>query len=150
MNLYENIKKEIINNMKEKRLSPEKSEYYNNIIAVFKSVKSRGELMAKEQKTEISDEIMLKALNKEVKELQQTITSTPETSELHKASVSQYNAIMPYVPEKISGERLKQGIAEILVQNTFENFGQAMKNVTQVYKNTAEPKEIAQILKELL
>ena len=150
MNLYENIKKEIINNMKEKHLSPEKSENYNNIIAVLMSVKSRGELMAKEQKTEINDEIMLKALNKEVKELQQTITSTPETSELHKASVSQYNAIIPYVPEKISGERLKHGIAEILVQNTFENFGQAMKHVTQVYKDTAEPKEMAQILKELL
>ncbi|MGN0005022.1 MAG: GatB/YqeY domain-containing protein [Candidatus Gastranaerophilaceae bacterium] len=150
MSLYENIKIEIINGMKEKRLYPEKSAYYNDIIAVFKSVKSRGELIAKEQKTEIGDEVMLKALTKEVKELQQTIASTPESSELHQTSVAQYNAIKPYLPEKISGERLKQGIEEILVQNTFENFGQAMKYVTQVYKNTAEPKEIAQILKELL
>lgn len=150
MSLYENIKTEIVNGMKEKRLYPEKSASYNNIIAVFKSVKSRGELIAKEEKTEISDEIMLKALNKEVKELQQTIDSTPEVSELHQTSVAQYNAIKPYLPEKISGERLKQEIEEILVQNAFENFGQAMKYVTQVYKNTAEPKEIAQILKELL
>ena len=150
MHLYEDIKAEIIGNLKEKRLHPEEVDYYNAIISVFKSVKAKGELIAKERKVNVDNDIMFESIKKEIKELEQTINTTPENSKLHKTAMLQYNAIKKYAPTMISGERLKQGIEEILAQYNFDNFGQAMKFVMNEYKHNAEPKDIVQILKTLM
>ena len=149
MHLYEDIKAEIIGNMKEKRNNPEKAEYYNVIIAAFKSIKAKGEAIAKERKVEVNTDIMFEALLKEQKELKQTLDTTPDSSPLHATAAIQLEAINRYAPRKLSYEKLYTEIEDIVKTQHFKNFGEAMKYCREYFKFTADGKDISTILKDL-
>ena len=97
--LYETIIFNIKEAMKEKNTT---------LKDVLKQVQTKAQATAKENKVEITDEIVLEAINKEIKQLNQTLDSVkskPE-SELFKSTMEKINILKAYLPEQLSEEEI--------------------------------------------
>lgn len=101
--LYETIMSNIKDAMKEK----------NTILKdVLKQVQTKAQATAKESKTEITDEIVIDAINKELKQLNQTldaVKSKPE-SELFKSTMEKITILKEYLPEQMSEDEIANEI----------------------------------------
>lgn len=149
MALLNEFNEKIKQYMKKKK-DTEHLEYCNMYIAVFKSVKAKASAIAKEDKSEITDEIMLKAIRKECKELKQTLENVPQDCSLWREVNSQYQAINPYLPKEVSdSEVLNKVKGIVMTMPTCSNFGLYMKVCIKQLKDI-EPCRIAKALKELL
>lgn len=150
MHLYKDINDEIISWMKAKRDPASDPAVCETLINVFKSVKAKGESIAKDRKiSEVTTDIMFEAILKEMKELKQTLSTVPEDSPLHLNASLQYKALDKYAPRKLSIERLTSEIKSDLESMTFVNFGEAMKYFREKFKFTSDGQTISNLLKDL-
>jgi uncharacterized protein YqeY len=152
MNLLEEFDKKIKEGMKVKAVCalPEDAKEITSFINTYKSVKNKAILITKEEKTEVTNEIMLKAIRKEIKELKQTLSTVPENSPLYKEALLQINTLSIYLPKEPSNEEVTRWVKAIIM--TLPNgtpFGLKMKECVKQLKGKVEPAKISEILKQL-
>lgn len=141
MTLIEQINNEIKNALREK----------DNVRKnVFKSIKASAASIAKENKIEITDEIVIKAIKKEIKMLDQTISTVEVGSPLYWDSITQKNLITDYLPKELTDEELTiivRGILMALPRGS--NFGMKMKACIQEIGSKADNKRIKQTIEKV-
>ena len=155
MSIINEIKQEIKMAMKEKntikkdvlKLILGKSEE----LAKEKIIKEKGDL----SNIEISDEVVITALNKELKQLTQTKTILEENnkidSSLYKETILKLEIVKSYLPKQMTEEELTQKIEEIINSiGDKNNRGLIMKTVIQELKGKADGKLINQKVQEIL
>lgn len=155
MSIINEIKQEIKMAMKEKntikkdvlKLILGKSEE----LAKEKIIKEKGDL----SNIEISDEVVITALNKELKQLTQTKTILEENnkidSSLYKETILKLEIVKSYLPKQMTEEELTQKIKEIINSiGDKNNRGLIMKTVMQELKGKADGKLINQKVQEIL
>lgn len=122
---------------------------------VLKMVLNKARAIAKEKKTEdISNEIIIEATKKELKQLKQTINSLSgkEDSSLYKESVKKINILeAEYIPKQMTEDELRTSLEKFIKDNNLRNEGKsAMKTIMPVYKDLADGKMVNKIVSELL
>ena len=119
--LYETITSNIKDAMREKN---------STLKDVLKQVQAKAQATAKENKTEITDEIVINSINKELKQLNQTleaVKSKPE-SDLFKSTMEKITILKRYLPEQLSEDEIAKEIRRI----KFENEGIAPGKLTGI------------------
>ena len=138
--LYCDIKADIMDAMRNKDYA--KRDCLKNVMGKAKmTVKdSRIDLGSEE----IPDDIMLDALNKEVKQLNQTIDALKDhkDTELYKLSVVQIDLLNKYLPKQMTKEEIEKEVIDILSNGEYNSFGQAMKACMAELKGKADSKLI--------
>lgn len=134
--IYENVQAAIKDAMKSK--DTDKRD-------VLKMALSKAQAVAKESKSDMSDEIMLDGIRKELKQLNQTKDSleSRKESDLYKSTMYKIEVLGGYLPTMMSGEELAEKITGILSAAGATNKGQCMKLVMAELKGKADNKEIA-------
>lgn len=107
---------------------------------VLKMVSSKAQLDAKEKKKEMSDEIVVTALKRELKQLIQTKESLKgyEESDLYQSTVNKISIVSNYLPAEMSEEEINQEVRRILSSGNYPNFGLKMKAVMTELKGKAD------------
>lgn len=107
---------------------------------VLKMVSSKAQLDAKEKKKEMSDEIVVTALKRELKQLIQTKESLKgyEESDLYQSTVNKISIVSNYLPAEMSEEEINQEVRRILSSGNYPNFGLKMKAVMAELKGKAD------------
>lgn len=118
----------------------------------LKSVINRATLDAKEKKVEITDEIVISAITKEIKELNQTIDILTEKnatdSDLYKRSTAQKEFLSAYLPEALSEDEIRAEIAKVIENTEDKRF--IMKNVMTALKGKADGALINKLAREMM
>lgn len=141
--LYETIIFNIKEAMKEKNTT---------LKDVLKQVQTKAQATAKENKVEITDEIVLEAINKEIKQLNQTLDSVkskPE-SELFKSTMEKITILKAYLPEQLSEEEIEKEIRGILSENEGVNKGKSTGIVMKTLKGKADNVTIKKVLDRII
>lgn len=153
--LYTQIKEEIKTAMKNKD-SDRKD--------VLKMVVDKAKAIVKEKNPtgtaeDISDDIVLQAIQKEVKQLNQTKESLKgkEDTELYVSTATKIDVLSQYLPDQMTEEEVEEFIESELIRLTNVNVaispkikGMVMKNIMPELKGKADSKMIAQIVDKLL
>ena len=140
--LYETIMSNIKDAMKEKNTT---------LKDVLKQVKSKVQATAKENKTEITDEIVIDAINRELKQLNQTldaIKSKPE-SELFKSTMEKITILKAYLPEQMSEDDIAIEIQKIISENSGIPVGKLTGIVMKTLKGKADNKTIKKVFDKI-
>lgn len=137
--LYETIMSNIKDAMKTK----------NTILKdVLKQVQTKAQATAKEQRVEITDEIVIGAINKELKQLNQTLDSVkskPE-SDLFKSTMEKITILKAYLPEQLSEEEIEKEIRKIMFMNEGTPVGKLTGIVMKTLKGKADNVTIKKVL----
>lgn len=117
---------------------------------VLRSVKSRANLLAKENHCEINDELLVKALQKELKELSQALEGFKNNTDnnVYKDYTYRVSVLKEYMPSMMSEDEVREEVKRIL--NSLDNvpFGKKMQAVMGELKGKADGKLIQKIVKE--
>lgn len=103
----------------------------------------------------INDDVMITAIRKELKELQQTSDSIPETKDEHLLSIKadtllKIGILENYLPRQLSADEIKTIILSIVDLEQKPNKGSIMKQIMPVLKGQADGKVISSVVDELL
>ena len=114
---------------------------------VLKMVLNKANAIAKDKKIdEPSNEMVLDAIKKESKQLQDTIDilvkNKKEDSDLYKESVTKMDILKSYLPKQLSEEELTKEIKDFIEKNNIDtsNRGLVMKSVMPEFKSKADGK----------
>lgn len=141
--LYETIMSNIKDAMKEKNTT---------LKDVLKQVQTKAQATAKESKTEITDEIVIDAINKELKQLNQTldaVKSKPE-SELFKSTMEKITILKAYLPEQLSEDEIAKEIRKIIFNNEGIPSGKLTGIVMKTLKGKADNLTIKKVLDTII
>ena len=119
---------------------------------VLKQVQSKAQADAKEKKVEISDEIVLNAITKELKQLNQTkdaISSKP-SSDLYKSTDEKILILQGYLPEQLSEEDCLHEVEKLLSSVQDLPKGKCIGFVMKELNGKADKKLIKQCIDTLL
>ena len=112
---------------------------------VLKMVLNKANAIAKDKKIdEPSNEMVLDAIKKESKQLQDTIDilvkNKKEDSDLYKESVTKMDILKSYLPKQLSEEELTKEIKDFIEKNNIDtsNRGLVMKSVMPEFKSKAD------------
>lgn len=116
---------------------------------VLRSIKSRANLMAKEGHTEINDDLIIKAVQKEMKEMTQALTSFKDNTDndVYKSYKYRLSLIEKYLPSMMSEEEVVEAVKNILSNLEDASFGEKMKAVMSELKGKADGKLIQKAVK---
>lgn len=119
---------------------------------VLKMAVTKAQAVAKENKCEVTEEIMLDGIKKELKQLNQTKDSLKgkEDSDLYKSTIYKIEILNKYLPEMLSEKDVAIRVVMILEEVNPKNKGEAMKAVMQKLKGKADNKVIAKCVDEYL
>lgn len=141
--LYETIMSNIKDAMKEKNTT---------LKDVLKQVQTKAQATAKESKTEITDEIVIDAINKELKQLNQTldaVKSKPE-SDLFKSTMEKITILKAYLPEQLSEDEIAKEIRKIMFNNEGIPSGKLTGIVMKTLKGKADNLTIKKVLDTII
>lgn len=141
--LYETIMSNIKDSMKEKNTT---------LKDVLKQVQTKAQATAKENKTEITDEIVIDAINKELKQLNQTldaVKSKPE-SDLFKSTMEKITILKAYLPEQLSEDEIEKEIRKIIFNNEGIPSGKLTGIVMKTLKGKADNLTIKKVLDTII
>ena len=119
---------------------------------VLKQVQSKAQLEVKEKKIEMSDEIVLNAIEKELKQLNQTkdsIASKPD-SDLYKSTVEKIKILQGYLPEQLSEDECLYEVGKILNRTADMPKGKRIGLIMKELKGKANNKLIKECIDALL
>ncbi len=137
--LYETITSNIKDAMREKN---------STLKDVLKQVQAKAQATAKENKTEITDEIVINSINKELKQLNQTleaVKSKPE-SDLFKSTMEKITILKGYLPEQLSEDEIAKEIRRIIFENEGTPSGKLTGIVMKQLKGKADNVTIKKVL----
>lgn len=117
---------------------------------VLRSIKSRANLMAKERHSEINDDLIVKAIQKEHKELEQSIISLKGNTENKAYQDSKYRLelLEEYKPKLMSEDEVRTEVKRILSELGDVSFGEKMRAVMSELKGKADGKLLQSVVKE--
>lgn len=119
---------------------------------VLKQVQTKAQAEAKEKKVDLTDEIILNAISKELKQLNQTkdaVSSKPD-SDLYKSTVEKIKILQGYLPEQLSEDECLAEVGKLL--NSTEDLpkGKRIGLIMKELKGKADNKLIKQCIDALL
>ena len=125
--IYDNIKIELKEAMKSG--DSVKRDCLRGVIGKAKLTMKESHMLT--DSDEISDDIMLSAINKEVKQLNQTITALNgrEDTSLYISSKQQIEILSAYLPKQMDKKEVEEAVAWILGDKEYKSFGEKMKYV---------------------
>ena len=96
----------------------------------------------------IPDDMMLTAIQKEVKQLNQTITALKgcEDTNLYISSEQQLEILAGYMPKQMNQKEVEEAVAWILGDKEYKNFGEKMKYVMKELNGKADSKLIRKVV----
>lgn len=111
----------------------------------LKMALSKAQAIAKDKKSDITDDIMLDGIRKELKQLNQTKDSleSRKDTDLYKSTVYKIEVLTAYLPTMMSEEEVDKTVNDILKAAGTTNKGQCMKLVMAELKGKANNKDIA-------
>lgn len=115
---------------------------------VLRSVVAKAQLAAKEAKCDISNEIVIVAVQKELKQLNQTKESVPPETDLYKSTIYKIGILEEYLPKQMTEEEVKSTVSKILANGEYDNMGAMMKVVMAELKGKADNRLISAAVKE--
>lgn len=142
--LYETIKNEIKNAMKNKDVI--KRDCLKNVLGKARDIqKVQSPAMGSD---EIPDTIMLDAIQKEVKQLNQTIVALEghENSDLYMVSTHEIEILKGYLPKQMSRKEIEEAVSWILGDKEYKNFGEKIKYVMKELKGKADNKIVREVV----
>lgn len=98
----------------------------------------------------IPDEIIIQAVQKEIKQLNQTKDSLKgkESSGLYASTQKKIDILSAYLPKMMTQEEVEQAVSEILSKGEYDNFGMKMKAVMAELKGKADNKIIKAVVEQ--
>lgn len=99
----------------------------------------------------ISDDMIIQAINKEIKQLAQTLESIKGKTESKFVEIAQITThkmeiLSAYLPSQMTREEVEKAVYMILSNRDFPNFGMKMKAVMAELKGKADNKIIKEIV----
>lgn len=96
----------------------------------------------------IPDDVIIQAVQKEVKQLNQTKDALigKESTDLYTETTSKINILSEYLPKMMSEEEVDKAVFDILSKGDYDNFGLKMKVVMAELKGKADSKLIKDIV----
>lgn len=142
--MYTKIKNEIKEAMKNKDTT--KRDVLKMVIDKAKSIKK--EKYPNDTTETISDEFIVNAVNKEIKQLNQTKDSLKgrEDTDLYKETEIKITILSDYFPKMMTREEVEIEVKRILSNNEYNNFGVMMKAVMSELKGKADNKVIKEVV----
>lgn len=140
--IYEQLKDDIKDAMKSKDTIRK---------TALKAVTSRAQLLAKEQNCEITDEITTNAINKELKQLNQTLSSIGDNtgSKLYVDTQKMVEIISTYLPKQMGVDEIEAEIKKIMADNPDVAGGKLTGLVMKSLKGKADNKLIKSCIDSL-
>ena len=119
---------------------------------VLRTVKSNANLDAKEKHVDITDELVIDAVKKEIKQLNQTVKSLAgkENTVLYRSSKYRIEILETYMPKQLTEDEIREAVKKI-VSEMDENvaFGVKMRAVMKELSGKADGKLIQKFVKEV-
>lgn len=146
MTLQEKLKQDLVSAMKEKD---------KNRLDVIRMVKAAVDLEHINTKKEITDDLIIDVVNKQIKMRNDSICEFEKASrdDLVEKTKKELEILMTYMPEQLSKEEVNKVIEEafaIVQPESAKDMGKIMKEVTPKLKGKADMKEVSAIIKERL
>lgn len=96
----------------------------------------------------IPDEIMIQAIQKEVKQLNQTKDALKgrEDSDLYVQTTHKMAILLAYLPTQMTREEVEKAVSDIISKGDYPNFGMKMKAVMAELKGKADNKLIKEVV----
>lgn len=118
---------------------------------VLKAVVDKAKLSAKEQKVDVSNDIVIAAIQKELKQQRQTLESIKDKIEhpLFKSTMYRISVLESFLPKMMSREEVEQRAKEILATGEYPNFGEKMKAVMAELRGQADNGTIKSVVQTL-
>lgn len=122
---------------------------------VLKMILNKAREIAKEKKVDdVTDEMVIEAAKKELKQLNQTIASLEgkEDSNLYVESKRKISIIEEgYLPKQMSEDELRVALEKFIEENNLKGLGKgAMKTIMPAFKDKADGKLINKLVTELI
>ena len=145
--MYVKIKTEIKEAMKNKDIITR--DVLKMVIDKARSIKK--EQYPNDTSEHISDEMILQAINREMKQLAQTLDSVKGKSENKFIEIAQVTndkmeILSAYLPSQMTREEVEKAVYMILSNKDFPNFGMKMKAVMAELKGKADNKLIKEVV----
>ena len=144
--MYTKIKNEIKEAMKNKDVI--KRDVLKMVVDKAKSLKK--EQYPNDTTEAISDEYIVSAINKEIKQLNQTKDSLKgrEDSDLYKETDIKISILSDYLPKMMSAKEVALAVSDILSNNLYSSFGEKMKACMSELKGKADNKVIKEAVEK--
>lgn len=120
---------------------------------VLKMVVDKAKTIIKEKNPHdtaetIPNDVIVTAVNKEIKQLNQTKDSLKgrEDTDLYKETESKIAILSEYMPKMMSKEEVVEAVNKILSNGEYNNFGLKMKTVMAELKGKADNKIIKEVV----
>lgn len=142
--LYVDIKNEIKEAMKNK--DSNKRDVLKMVVDKSKAImKEKNPLEVSEN---IPDEVIIQAIQKEIKQLNQTCEaiSGRESSELYINTKLKITILSAYLPSQMTREEVEIAVSNILANNNCPNFGLKMKVIMNELRGKADNKLIKEVV----
>ena len=144
--MYATIKTHIKDAMKSKDTA--KRDVLKMVVDKAKSAKK--EHNPNDTTENIPDEMIISAINKEIKQLNQTKEALKgrENSDLYKDAINKINILNAYLPAQMTREEVDRAVFNILTGGNYDNFGMKMKAVMAELRGKADNKLIKEIVEK--
>lgn len=142
--LYLQIKNELKEAMKSK--NTEKRDVLKMVIDKARAIMKRN--FPNEVSEDIPDTIVIMAIEKELKQLNQTkdALKDKENSRLYYETALKIGVLSAYLPKKMTKIEVEQAVSKILSQGDYPNFGMKMKAVMAELKGKADNALIKEVV----
>ena len=144
--MYENIKKDIIESMK---------AHDTLKLQTLRGVKGSVDLEHINKKVEITDELVLDVLTREIKTRRESILEFEKgnRNDLIEKTNAEIEILTKYLPKQLDSSELNEIISEVFEKvkpTSAKDMGLIMKELTPLVKGKADMKEVSLIIKDKL
>ena len=142
--MYKRIKSDIKEAMKNKNVE---------IRDCLRMVVDKAKITMKEKNPtesieDIPDDVIINAVQKEIKQLKQTADALygKEDSNYYQETIYKISILSQYLPKQMTREEVETAVAKILSNGEFKNFGMSMKAVMNELRGKADNKLIKEVV----
>lgn len=142
--IYEKVREELKDAMKNKDV--DRRDVLKMVINKAKEIVKKSN--PHDQCENISDDDMLKAIQKEIKQLNQTKDALKgmENTDLYSKTANEITILSAYLPQLMSENEVEEAVKSILSIGNYSNFGAKMKAVMSELKGKADNKIIKEVV----
>ena len=144
--MYEKIKNEIVNAMKEKDTLK---------LQTLRGIKGDADMEHINKKVEINDDLMLTVISRGIKTRKESILEFEKgnRNDLIEKTNQEIELLQTFLPEQLSSEEIAKILDEVFAKvnpTSEKEMGLIMKEVTPLVKGKADMKEVSNMIKEKL
>lgn len=144
--MYDKIKSEIVNAMKEKDTLK---------LQTLRGIKGDADMEHINKKVEINDELMINVLSRGIKTRKESILEFEKgnRTDLIEKTNEEITLLQSFLPKQLDSDELNKIIDEVFKKvnpQSEKDMGSIMKEVTPLVKGKADMKEVSNIIKEKL